>query len=186
MFVWLDTETTGLDPLRDEVLAVGIIVTDDSFREVARNEWTISHREIEGLMSRHVYEMHTASGLLGRVRAADPTLSSLDAVEGDVSRWLRSVLGVPDPDIKRRPPLAGNTIGFDRAMLAKHMPQVLSHVHYRSLDVSSLKVLAMATVPGAREWNDSRPDPAHTPLADLEGSIQELAHWRQVLAGADL
>ena len=182
MFIWCDLETTGLDPAKDEILAIGLIVTDNAFTEIARFErfthvpagWKAMRD-----MSPFVLDMHTRSGLIERV--ADSRLELAD-VEREACAFLDQHLGEPAEKIKDRPVMAGNSVHFDRAFLLRHCPELIRRFNYRLLDVSSLKVLACATVPGAREWNDSRPPAPHTPIADLEGSIAELAHWRQVLA----
>lgn len=180
-FIWLDLETTGLFPKRDDILAIGLIITDEHMREIDRFERVVhvpagflSMRE----MSDFVREMHTKNGLLERVADSRFTLGD---VENEACEFLDKHLGAPATEIRQRPPMAGSSVHFDRAFLDLHMPALLRRFNFRLLDVSSFKVLAMATVPGAREWNDAQADAAHTPIADLEGSIAELAHWRQVL-----
>jgi oligoribonuclease len=186
VFVWTDIETTGRSPVRDEILALGMIITDDKMRELARQEWVVhvpsgwkSMRE----MSDYVHAMHVRSGLLERV--ADSRLLLAD-VEREACEFLAEHLGAPDWPITNRPPMAGSSVHFDRTFLVVHMPALLEHFSYRNLDVSSFKVLAIALVDGARELNAARKEPAHTPLADLEGSIAELAQWLRVLSGASL
>ena len=182
MFIWTDLETTGLNPEADEILALGMIITDDSFTEIARFERFVhvpAGWKAMRDMSPFVLDMHTRSGLIERV--ADSRLELAD-VEREACAFLGQYLYEPAEKIKDRPVMAGNSVHFDRAFLSRHCPELIRRFNYRLLDVSTLKVLAMATVPGAREWNDSRPPAPHTPIADLEGSIAELAHWRQVLA----
>ena len=182
MFIWTDLETTGLDPEADEILAVGLLITDDSFKEIARFEM-VSHvpagwRAMRD-MSPYVLNMHTKSGLIERV--ADSRLELAD-VEREACAFLDQHLGPAAEKIRDRPPMAGNSVHFDRAFLLRHCPELIRRFNYRLLDVSTLKVLACATVPGAQTWNDSRGPAPHTPIADLEGSLAELAHWRQVLS----
>jgi oligoribonuclease len=183
VFVWTDIETTGLSPERDEILALGLLITDGKMRELARREWVIhvpagwaSMRE----MSDYVRAMHARSGLLERV--ADSRLMLAD-VAREAGAFLEEHLGAPAEKITDRPPMAGSSVHFDRSFLAAHMPKLLGHFNYRNLDVSSFKVLALELVDGAREWNAARKEPAHTPLADIEGSIAELAQWLRVLPG---
>ncbi len=184
-FIWCDLETTGLDPQREEILSVGLLITDDNMREVARFERDV-HVPLGYLamreMSDYVREMHTKSGLLQRCEASTQHLGD---VEREARAFLTQHLGEPAEKITERPPMAGNSVNFDRGFLTHHCPGLIKHFNYRLLDVSTLKVLALATVPGARAWNDSRPDAAHTPLADIEGSLLELAHWRAVLASVE-
>jgi oligoribonuclease len=182
VFIWTDLETTGLDPEADEILAVGLIVTDDSFTEIARLERFVhvpAGWKAMRDMSPFVLNMHTQSGLIERV--ADSRLE-LAGVEREACAFLDQHLGEPAEKITARPVMAGNSVHFDRSFLSRHCPELLRRFNYRLLDVSTLKVLACATVPGAQAWNDSREPARHTPIADLEGSIAELAHWRQVLA----
>jgi oligoribonuclease len=184
-FVWVDTETTGLNgPQHDLLLAIGIILTDDSFRATARIERYIRPEDWDvmlGLMSPVVTDMHFRSGLMRRLELHGEKMSR---VEGEICDWLDKHLGrTVDMPITERPALAGNTVGFDRAMLQGCMPRILERVSYRSLDVSSLKVLCYATAPRAARWDRGHPK-QHTPLADLEDSLDELAHWRQALRTA--
>jgi oligoribonuclease len=182
VFIWTDLETTGLNPEADEILAVGLLITDNTFNEIARFERAVhvpaGWRAMRD-MSPYVLDMHTKSGLIERV--ADSRLSLAD-VEQQACEFLDQHLGEPAEKITARPPMAGNSVHFDRAFLLRHCPELIRRFNYRLLDVSTLKVLACATVPGAQAWNDSRPPAPHTPIADLEGSIAELAHWRQVLS----
>lgn len=183
-FVWLDLETTGLDPARDEILSLGMILTGADMRPIVSFERDVhvpAGYQCMRDMSDFVREMHTKSGLLQRV--ADSRLSLSD-VQYAARTWLDRHLGEPAEKITERPVMAGNSVHFDRSFAVVHLPIVLAALNYRLLDVSSFKVLALATVPGAKEWNDARPDAAHTPLADLEGSLLELAHWRQTLSVA--
>lgn len=182
MFIWTDFETTGLDPANEEPLALGLVITNNEFREVARREWVIRVDETSPAllgMSPYVREMHTKNGLLERLKFGQPRAN----VEEFACSFLDRYLGRPAENIKERPAMAGNSVSFDMAFMRWHFPELARRFNYRLLDVSTLKLLSMATVPGAQEWNDSRPEAVHTPLADLEASIAELAHWRQVLRG---
>lgn len=186
-FLWTDIETTGLNPRKDLILAVGIIITEGpEFREVARGEWVVPQdpEVMDALLSTFVREMHTKSGLLVDVETAWFDGWRPVYAETEIGAWLLRHLGPPAASAKDRPAWAGNSVHFDKAFISEQMPCISRHYSYRCLDVSTLKLLAMATIPGAKEWNDSRPEAEHTPLADLEGSLAELAHWREVLRGA--
>lgn len=180
MFIWTDFETTGLDPANEEPLALGLIITDNHFREIARREWVIKvdpeNPALVG-MAPFVREMHTKNGLLERLQYGQPRAN----VEEFACSFLDRYVGRPAENIKERPPMAGNSIEFDMAFMRWHFPELARRFNYRLLNVSTLKLLACATVPGAQEWNDSRPEAKHTPLDDLDNSIAELAHWRHVL-----
>lgn len=171
MFIFTDIETTGLDTTFDNILALGIIVTRDDFIEVARQEWfgKVYQTEIMSLPSK-VLEMHSTSGLLQKCEQS--TLHCID-IEDEAVAFIKE--HCPEPS-----PMAGNSIHFDRAFLKAHMPELEKTYHYRNFDVSTLRLLCHATVPEAKDWKSARPK-VHTPIADLENSLEELAHWREVL-----
>jgi oligoribonuclease len=182
-FVWIDVETTGLDPAKDLILEVGIIITDYNMTEVARSSWVVRQDldRVHNLMSPYVRDMHKASGLLQELWSCEELPNALTTIR--VCHWLESHLGTPSADPAQRPVLAGSSVHFDRAMLAAQMPRVLDFLHYRNLDVSTLKELCFATVPGARRTYETICGHTyHRALADLEGSIAELQYWRKVLS----
>lgn len=186
-FIWVDLETTGLDPVRDVILEVAIITTDAAFRPLARGGWLVVPNELERRIAEMpdvVRQMHGESGLLEDLRCRQYSLANTPgAVRYGIQCWLEENAPVPER-YEDRPPMAGNTVNFDRAFFAHHMPNLRQFFHHRSLDVSTLKVLAVATVPGAREWEAARGKPAHRGMDDIEASIEELAHWREVLKHA--
>ena len=174
MFIFTDIETTGLDVYADDILALGIIITRDDFTEVARREWILKlERDIIEDLSPKVVEMHEASGLFTSCRQS--RLSAED-VESQAIAFIKEYC----PEAA---PMAGNSIHFDRAFLKVCMPELEKAYHYRNFDVSTLRLLCHATVPGAKDWKSSR-HKAHTPIADLENSLEELAHWRRVLVNS--
>lgn len=179
-FIFVDLETTGLDPRADLILAIGLIVTDNGFKELGRFETVIGRPEqtLGSRCSDYTQAMHKKSGLWGKVieSRVSPTTAEVSS-----RAFLQSILGPPSAEIKERPPYAGNSVHFDKAFIEYAMPSLAGHFNYRCLDVSTLKVLAMATLRGAVEWDAEVGDPAHTPLKDLEGSLCELAHWRREL-----
>lgn len=184
MFIWTDIETTGLDPARDEVLALGLLITDDKFNDVASREWIIhvpaGFRAMRD-MSDYVREMHERNGLLQRV--ADSQLD-VRAVEREACAFLDEHLGPPAQQIRERPPMAGNSVHTDRSFLAHHCPALISRFNYRHLDVTSFRLLALAETPSAQLWIDAQPDVEHMPLADIAASRREFAHWRRILRAA--
>lgn len=185
MFIFTDIETTGLNAYTDDILALGIIITRDDFTEVARREWLVHFDATEAYdISQAVLEMHTSSGLLDKCRDSRLTAGT---VEMEAAEFIKECCAPTADVVGFRPngihPMAGNSIHFDRAFLKVCMPELEKAYHYRNFDVSTLRLLCHATVPGAKDWKSSRPK-AHTPIADLENSLEELAHWREVLRGA--
>lgn len=178
MFVWTDIETTGLIPTDDWILSLGMIITDDAFKELARFESAVFFEPSpDDRIAKFVLDMHTENGLWERCKTAPHRHD----VEKAACAFLDKHLGPPAENLKDRPVMAGNSVHFDKSFLDYFMCDLMKRLNYRILDVSTLKVLAYATVPGARAW-DAKRDPAnHTPLKDLEGSLAELAHWRAEL-----
>ena len=169
--VWLDLEMTGLDVRRHVIVELAIIVTDLELRPLDDGLDIVVHASDEELaaMDDYVRTMHTRSGLLEEIRASQVSVADAQA------RALEYLRGhVPTP---RSAPLCGNTIGADRRFLDAHMTALEEYLHYRSIDVSSLKELA-------RRWNPpvhrGRPDKAerHRALGDILESIAELQHYR--------
>ena len=167
--VWIDLEMTGLDPERDVILEIATIITDDALREVAVGpELTIAAPPAQlDAMDEWNQAHHGASGLIDRVRRSPHVVADAERLTLDfVKRHVAADAA----------PLCGNTIWQDRRFLARHMPALERHLHYRNIDVSSIKELA-------RRW---RPDVAaafskrnaHRALADIRESIAELAHYR--------
>ena len=168
--VWIDLEMTGLDPERDVILEVASIITDDALREVAvgpelaiaatpaqldsMDEWNQTH--------------HGASGLIARVRRSPHSMADAERLTLDFVRQHVEADAAP---------LCGNSIWQDRRFLARHMPALEGHLHYRNIDVSSIKELARRWRPGLAEGFVKKN--AHRALADIRESIAELAHYRE-------
>jgi oligoribonuclease len=170
--VWIDCEMTGLDLQIDELVEVAVVITDydlvpvdPGFNIVIKPDQTAWDH-----MGDFVREMHTASGLLDEV----PGGKSLAEAEYEVLEYiLKFVPGAQSA------PLAGNTIGTDRMFLAKYMPRVDSHLHYRSIDVSSIKELIRHWFP--RVYFSAPPkNGGHRALADILESIRELEYYRGI------
>jgi len=170
--VWIDCEMTGLDLQIDELVEVAVVITDYDLVPVDPG-FTIVIKPDQAAwdhMGEFVREMHTASGLIEEI----PQGKSLAEAEYEVLEYiLKFVPGAQSA------PLAGNTIGTDRMFLAKYMPRVDSHLHYRSVDVSSIKELARHWFP--RIYFSAPPkNGGHRALADILESIRELEYYRGV------
>lgn len=171
--VWIDCEMTGLDLAADGLLEVAALVTDGELNVLGDGVDIVIKPTDEQLanMGEFVTEMHTKSGLL-------PLLAdglSLAEAEAAVLSYVRTF--VPNP---RKVPLAGNTVGTDRMFLARYMPELEQHLHYRNVDVSSIKELAKRWFPKAH-YNAPAKTGNHRALADIQESIEELRYYREAL-----
>ena len=171
--VWIDCEMTGLDLSVDELVEVAVVITDydlvpvnPGFRIVIKADDAVLAQ-----MNEIVRTMHTTSGLLEEI----PHGVTLADAEYQVNEYILKF--VPDAQTA---PLAGNTIGTDRAFLAKYMPRVDAHLHYRSVDVSSIKELARRWFPRIY-FNSPQKAGGHRALADILESIRELDYYRRAL-----
>jgi oligoribonuclease len=172
MLVWMDLEMTGLDPAKDVIVEIATIVTDDQLEIVAEGPDLVVHQPDDALavMDPVVVEMHTASGLLPAIEASTTTLEEAGKVTLEFIAH-----HVPEP---RTVPLCGNSIGTDRRFLAIYLPAIEEHLHYRSVDVSTLKELARRWYPGALDAVP-RKATAHRALDDIRESITELRWYRE-------
>jgi oligoribonuclease len=171
--VWIDCEMTGLDLGHDALIEVAVLVTDSELEILGEGVDVVIACPPEALetMPDVVREMHTASGLLDEL----PAGISMQEAQERVLEYVRE--HVPDP---RRAPLAGNTVGTDRGFLARDMPELEQHLHYRIIDVSSIKELARRWYPRAY-FNAPKKQGGHRALADIRESIQELRYYREVV-----
>ncbi|MFC7405148.1 oligoribonuclease [Georgenia alba] len=171
--VWIDCEMTGLDLEKDALIEVAVIVTDSELVPVdAGIDLTI--RPTPGAveqMTEVVRTMHTTSGLLDALETGMDMAEAEAAVLEYIRRW------VPEP---RKAPLAGNSVGTDRTFLARDMPEVVEHLHYRIVDVSSIKELARRWYPRAYFHSPAKAG-GHRALADILESIDELRYYRAAL-----
>jgi len=160
---------TGLDPDRDVIVEIATIVTDDELQVVAEGPDLIVHQpdDVLARMSGVVREMHEKSGLLPAIRASATTLEEAGLATLEFIR-----AHVPNA---RSVPLCGNSIGTDRRFLARHLPEIENYLHYRSVDVSTIKELV-------RRWYPSLDRPrktgTHRALDDVRASIEELRFYR--------
>jgi oligoribonuclease len=167
----MDLEMTGLDPVRNVIVEVATLVTDDDLTIVAEGPDLVVHQPPEALalMDPVVVEMHTASGLLTEI--AESTITLEDAGRQTLA-FIQEY--VPQP---RSVPLCGNSIGTDRRFLAAYLPEVENYLHYRSVDVSTIKELARRWYPEAAE-GAPRKGGTHRAMGDIRESVEELTYFR--------
>jgi oligoribonuclease len=168
--VWIDLEMTGLDPDRDRIIEVAVVVTDAQITQRIEGPVFAIHQSDAVLDGMDAWNKgtHGKSGLIDRVRAS--TVDEAQA-EAAVIAWLKQYLP------KNTSPMCGNSICQDRRFLARTMPALEAFFHYRNLDVSSLKELAKRWRPEL--LNGFKKAQAHTALADIHESIDELVYYRQ-------
>ena len=171
--VWIDCEMTGLDLHRDALIEIAVLVTDGELNIIDDGIDIVIKPPESALkqMSDVVREMHVASGLL----AALPEGVALAEAETQVMRYVRTHV----PDAKRAP-LCGNSIATDRSFLARDMPTLDGHLHYRMIDVSSIKELARRWYPRAYFASPEKQG-GHRALADITESIRELKYYRAAI-----
>jgi oligoribonuclease len=174
VLVWMDLEMTGLDPARNVIVEIATLVTDDQLEIVAEGPDLVVHQPAEALaaMEDVVREMHTRSGLLRAIEASTVTLADAGAATLDFIK-----AHVPAP---RSVPLCGNSIGTDRRFLAIYLPEVEGYLHYRCVDVSTLKELALRWAPDVVE-NAPKKESTHRALDDIRESVNELRWYREHL-----
>jgi len=170
--VWIDCEMTGLDPGKDALIEIAALVTDGELRVLGEGVDIVVHADEAALASMPdiVRDMHAKSGLTEDVRRSTVTLAE---AEQQVLAYVRR--HVPDP---RSAPLAGNSVGTDRGFLARDMPELDAYLHYRIVDVSSVKELCRRWYPRIYYAQPTK-GLAHRALADITESIRELAYYRR-------
>jgi oligoribonuclease len=172
MLVWMDLEMTGLDATTDRIVEIATLVTDDDLEIVAEGPDLVIHVPEEALtgMDPVVVDMHTRSGLLEQIRSSEVTLEDAG---NQTLEFIRA--HVPEP---RTVPLCGNSIGMDRRFLAAYLPEIEEYLHYRSIDVSTLKELARRWYP-ADLGGLTKKSSAHRAMDDIRESVAELRYWRE-------
>jgi oligoribonuclease len=171
--VWIDCEMTGLDLSVDELVEIAVVVTDfelqpldPGFQVVIRpSDAALAH------MNDFVTKMHETSGLIGEIPHGVTLAEAQERTLAYIKRFA---------PVERRAPLAGNTIGTDRMFLAKYMPDVDHWLHYRNVDVSSIKELARRWYPRVFFQAPAK-DGGHRALADILESIRELRYYREAV-----
>ena len=171
--VWIDCEMTGLDLTRDALVEVAVLVTDFELNVLGNGVDLVIRPPDDALvhMPAVVREMHTASGLLDEL----PDGVSLDEATKAVMTYIRE--HVPEPS---KAPLAGNTVHMDRLFLARDMPDVEGWLHYRNVDVSSIKELTRRWFPRVYFASPEKTG-NHRALGDIRDSIDELRYYRRTV-----
>jgi len=168
----MDLEMTGLIPEKDVIVEIATIVTDDQLNVIAEGPDLVIHQtdEVLAAMDKFVVDMHTKSGLLTMIRESTITLEQAGQQTLDFIK-----AHVPEA---RTVPLCGNSIGTDRRFLARYLPDIENHLHYRSVDVSTIKELVKRWYPGS---DSVRPFKVgkHRALYDVHESIAELRFYRE-------
>ncbi|HVV77476.1 MAG TPA: oligoribonuclease [Mycobacteriales bacterium] len=169
--VWIDCEMTGLDPTTNVLVEIAVVVTDAELNVLDDGIDIVIHATAQQLVAMDpvVHEMHAGSGLLDEIRRASTTV---EQAEAQVLEYLQRF--VPE---KPKAPLCGNTIATDRSFIVRYMPALDAYLHYRMIDVSSLKELARRWYPRAY-YNAPAKNGGHRALADIRESIDELRYYR--------
>ena len=170
--IWVDMEMSGLDPEKERILEIAVIVTDAHLNLIATAPVWVVHQEDALLDAMDAWNKgtHGRSGLIDKVKAS--TLNE-SIVEAECIQFLKQYIkaGIA--------PMCGNTIGQDRRFMAKYMPKLEAYFHYRNVDVSTLKELCKRWHPDIAKGFTKKQ--AHTALADIEESIEELKYYREKL-----
>jgi len=168
----MDLEMTGLDPATEVIVEIATLITDDDLNVIAEGPDLVINQPESALaaMQPVVVEMHTTSGLLAAIRASQVTLEqagkeTFDFIKQHVTE-------------ARTIPLCGNSIGTDRRFLAKYLPEIENYLHYRSVDVSTIKELVKRWYPGVEITRPTKSG-AHRALDDVRESIRELKFYRE-------
>jgi oligoribonuclease len=175
VLMWMDLEMTGLDAERHAIVEIAALATDASTLDAVDDGISIVVHQPDDVlagMGEVVKAMHQRSGLLDEVRASTVGLEEAGA---RVLEYIKTHAPTP-----RTTPLCGNSIGMDRRFLSRYLPEIEEHLHYRSIDVSSLKELCRRWYP---EPFKARPEKAegHRALDDIRGSIDELRYYRETI-----
>src|SRR5690554_4026241 len=168
--IWLDMEMTGLDPEKERIIEIAVIITEADLTFVAEGPVLVIHQSDELLdaMDKWNQSTHTKSGLIPKIKASQLT-------EAQAEDELLAFLAKHVPEGKS--PMCGNTIGQDRRFMVKYMPRLEAFFHYRNLDVSTLKELSLRWKPEV--YKSFIKQSKHEALADIYESIEELKHYRE-------
>jgi oligoribonuclease len=168
--IWLDMEMTGLDPERERIIELAMIVTDVNLVTIAESPVWVVHQSAAQLDAMDDWNKatHGRSGLIAKVQA-----STLDEAGVEAAALAFVQQYVP----KETSPMCGNSIGQDRRFMVRYLPQLEAWFHYRNLDVSTLKELCRRWKPEVAKGFVKKSD--HTALADIRESIEELKYYRE-------
>lgn len=168
--IWLDMEMTGLDPEKERIIEVAVVITEADLTFVAEGPVMVIHQsdELLAAMDKWNTSTHTKSGLVDKVRKSTLT-------EAQAEDILLEFLAQHVPQGKS--PLCGNTVGQDRRFMVKYMPRLEAYFHYRNIDVSTLKELSLRWKPEV--YRSFVKHSKHEALADIYESIEELKHYRE-------
>ncbi|MDR3662053.1 MAG: oligoribonuclease [Mycobacterium sp.] len=169
--VWIDCEMTGLDLKSDRLIEIAALVTDSDLNVLGEGVDVVIHTDDDALngMADVVMKMHTRSGLINEVRTSTVTLAEAEKLVLD---YIRTHVGQT-----KTAPLAGNSIATDRGFIARDMPALDDFLHYRMIDVSSIKELCRRWYPRIY-FGQPEKGLAHRALADIHESIRELKYYR--------
>ena len=168
--IWLDCEMTGLDPERDRIIEIAVVVTGPALEIRTEGPVLVVHQNKEQLDKMDAWNKgtHGKSGLIEKVKASTITEEEAQA---------RLILFLGEYVPKKASPMCGNSVGQDRRFLARYMPKLEAFFHYRNLDVSTLKELSKRWRPDV--YASFKKQQRHTALADVHESIDELEHYRK-------
>ena len=167
--VWLDCEMSGLDPEKERLLEIAVVITGPNLENRVEGPVLVIHQSDAVLNGMDAWNKgtHGKSGLIGKVKA-----STVDEAQAEAELLAFISKYVP----RNGSPMCGNSIGQDRRFLVKYMPKLEAYFHYRNLDVSTLKELAKRWKPAV--YDSFKKQQKHTALADVHESIEELVHYR--------
>jgi oligoribonuclease len=172
MLIWMDLEMTGLDESRHVIVEIATLVTDDDLNIIAEGPNLVIHQPDDVLaeMDDFVTNMHTVSGLLEKIKSS--TISESDAMQQTLD-FIKE--HSPEPN---KIPLCGNSIRTDRTFLAKYMPEIENWLHYRCVDVSTIKELVKRWNPGLEHARPKSEGITHRAMDDIRDSVAELKFYR--------
>jgi oligoribonuclease len=171
--VWIDCEMTGLNPDVDSLVEIAVVITDSELNPIDDGIDLVIKPLAGSLeqMNEFVRTMHTESGLIDELENGLDLAQAQSLVLEYIQRFIPTA---------KEAPLAGNTIGTDRLFIAKYLPEVDAHLHYRSIDVSSIKELSRRWYPRVY-FQMPKKDGGHRALADILDSIRELRYYRETV-----